>query len=476
MARAQDMTTFDSANAIDQTSLSSFLEIYDRLVQFGPNGTVLPDLATSWKFSPDNKKVTFTLRPGVRFSDGSPLTPADVVLSVERSASPKGNYGILWGDGTAAGAAVKSVAAHGANKVVITLNHTFAPLLSTLATFTGSIYSAANYKKYGKAAFLTHPLGTGPYMLKSWQQGSQLILVANPDYWGTKPKIGKLVFKVVGDDNTRALDLQSGSVDAIDTVAPQQVKSLKTAGLNVTTVVGQSVMLIPLNESYKPFSDPNVRLALAYAMDRQSVAKNVFFGLAKPAVSAFPSGTLFYQPNWPINYDLTKAKAYLAKSSYPHGFSFSLITPSGNTAYLDMAQIWANSLKHIGVTANIQQLEGTTAENRWSAEQYQADVQPWANDTPDAFEFAALALAGQKGFFTNFTSPQAVQLAATGAGTLDHAGRQQAYTSLQALAAAQQPQIYVVDLPILWASSKKVSGFSPNQQGNYLLQSASLSG
>jgi peptide/nickel transport system substrate-binding protein len=469
------MTTFDSANAIDQTSISSFLSMYDRLVQFGPNGTILPDLATNWKWSDGNKRVVFTLRSGVRFSDGSMLTPADVILSISRADSPKSNYGVLWGDGTSLGPAVKSVTALGSNKVVLRLNHVFAPLLSTLATFNGSIYSAANYKKYGRAAFLTHPLGTGPYMLKSWQQGSQLTLVANPYYWGPKPKIGTLVFKVVGDDSARALDLESGAVDAIDTVGPQQVQSLRSAGNNIEDVVGQSVMLIPLNETFKPFANVDVRLALAYAMNRPAIAKDVFFGLAKPAASPLGSGTLFYKANWPIPYDLAKARAYLKKSPYPNGFSFNLLTPAGNTADLDMSEIWAASLKHIGVTAKIQQIEATTAETDWAAGKYQADVQPWANDTPDAFEYSVLGLAGQKAFFTNWVSPAAVKLSGTGAGILSDSGRQKAYTALQALAAAQQPQIYVVDLPILWASSKKASGFSPNQQGNYLLQSAKLS-
>lgn len=470
------MTTFDSANALDQTSISSFLEIYDRLVKFGPTGQILPDLATSWQFSDGNKRVTFTLRPGIRFSDGSPLTPADVVLSIQRASNPKSNYGVLWGDGTQIGDAIKSVSAQGSNQVVITLNHTFAPLLSSLATFCGSVYSAANYKKYGRQAFISHPLGTGPYMVKAWDQGSQLTLVRNPYYWGPKPNFATLIFKVVGDDNTRALDLESGAVDAIDTVAPQQVASLKSAGYNIENVVGQSVMLIPMNEKVKPFNDVNVRLALAYTLDRQAIAKTAFFGLASPAASALASGTLFYQPNWAIPYDLSKAKAYLAKSSVPHGFSFTLTVPSGNTADLGVAEIWAASLKQIGITAQIQEIEATTAENRWAAGQYQVYIQPWANDTPDAFEYSVLGLAGQDAFFTWWVNPQAGTLAQQGATTLDQSGRQQAYTSLQALAAAEQPQLYVVDLPILWASSKKISGFSPNQQGNYLLESASRTG
>jgi peptide/nickel transport system substrate-binding protein len=460
MARASDIFNFDPANAPDQEGISTVLEMYDRVTQFGPTGQILPNLATSWKYSNGQKTVTFNLRKGVRFSDGSPLTAADVAFSITRALNPKSIYAVLWGG------AVKSAVAVGSSQIRVELKRPFAPLLSTLATAQGSVVSKRAWTRLGKKAAV-HPVTSGPYMLQSWTKGSKLVLVRNPYYWGKKPSIGTVIFNVVGDDNARVLQLRSGTVDAIDTVPPNQVQALRSAGDNVEVVYGQSTLLIPMNEGVKPFQDRNVRLALSYALDRAAIAKAAYFGLAKPALSPLPSGSLFYQPKWGVPYDLAKAKAYLAKSSVPKGFTFTLTVPAGNAAFSGLAQIWQASLKSIGITMKIQQIEATTAFNNWLQKKYQVLLQPWANDTPDAMEFAELGIAGQDGFFTGYKNPQAVKIAAAGEASLTAPGRQNAYTQIQAIAARDVPQIYAVSLPIIWASTSKVHGFNPNPQGAY---------
>lgn len=465
MARASDIFNFDPSNAPDQESISTVLEMYDRVTQFGPEGQILPDLATSWTFSNGHKTVLFTLRKGVKFSDGSPLTAADVAYSITRALNPKSIYAVLWGG------AVKSATPVGQYQVRVELRRPFAPLLSTLATAQGSVVSKNTWTRLGKAAAV-HPVGSGPYMLQSWTKGSKLVLVRNPNYWGPRPYLDKIIFNVVGDDNARVLQLRSGAVDAIDTVPPNQVQSLRSAGDNVEVVYGQSTLLIPMNEGVKPFQDKNVRLALSYSLDRAAVAKVAYFGLAKPALSPLPSGSLFYQGKWGVPYDLTKAKAYLAKSSVPNGFTFTLTVPAGNAAFSALAQIWANSLKKIGITMNIAQIEATTAFDHWLQKKYQVLLQPWANDTPDAMEFAELGIAGQDGFFTGYKNPQAVKIAAAGEQSLSASGRQKAYTQIQAIAAWDVPQIYAVSLPLIWASGPKVHGFAPNPQGAYGLRKA----
>lgn len=470
MARASDVYSFDPANSPDQESVSTVLSLFDRLVRFAPHGTkILPDLATSWRFSNHNRSVVFQLRPGVRFSDGTPLTPQDVAFSIMRATQSQ-IYGVIWGN------AIKDVAPVGSSAVRIELKRPFAPLLSTLATFAGSIYSEANWKKWGNKAAPDHPLGTAAFMLSSWIKGSQIVLAPNPHYWGPKPALDKIVFNVVGSDSARVLQLRSGAVDAIETVPPNEAKTISSSGDKVEVVSGQSTLLIPMNEEVKPFQDRNVRLALAYAMDRAAIAKNVYFGLAAVAKSVLPSGTLYYKPNWPTPFNLNKAKAFLAKSSVPRGFTFELTVPAGNLALASVAQIWAASLQKIGITAKIQQLEAQTAFSDWLGQKYQVYTQPWANDTPDAMEFARLGFAGQKAFFTGYTRPGAVALAAAGEATLNPAKRQAVYSRIQQIVAQDQPQIYVVDLPIIWASSSKVEGFYPNAQGDYLLGRVSKTG
>ncbi len=357
MARVADIFTMDPYQTIDDRSIFTDLQMYDRLVKLSKSGkSVDPELATSWKITKGGREAVFTLRKGVKFSDGSPLTSADVVAAINRERNPKAPWSFLI-------APVKSVTAVGSDKVKFTMATPFAPLLPALSTFAFSIYSKKQFDKYGKGLG-THPLGTGAFMLQSWNKGSELDLVRNPYYWQKgKPTLDKLVFKVVGDDNARVLQLQSGAVDVIDSVPPNQVQSIKSHGDNVEAVYGSAVSLLVLNtqKSKGPFADKNVRCAIAWSLDRSAVGRNAYFNLAQPAKSSLPNGTLYWSGTQnPPGYDINKAKAFLAKSSVPNGFSFSVDVDAGDSPGATALQIWAASLKKIGITMKLNKLEATT--------------------------------------------------------------------------------------------------------------------
>ena len=253
------MLTFDPVVTEDDPSIFVELQVYDRLVKLAASNTgVEPELATSWKVAPDGLSATFTLRPGVKFSDGSPLTADDVVFSLTRAIDQKGSWGFLFSP-------VKSVTKVDDKTVRLNMSEPFAPLLPALSTFAGSIYSKANFEKWGKDAG-QHPLGTGAFVLDSWQKGSQLVLTKNNQYWQSgKPKVDRIVMRVVGDDNTRVLQLQSGQVDIIDFVPLSQMATLGQQP-NITTqafVIQQSSFLI-LNSTIKPLDDKNIRQAHQY--------------------------------------------------------------------------------------------------------------------------------------------------------------------------------------------------------------------
>ena len=365
MARDADMLTFDPAATEDDPSIFVELQIFDRLVKLNAsNNGVEPELATAWTVAPDGLSATFTLRQGIKFSDGSPLTADDVVFSLTRGIDPKGSWGFLFSP-------VKSVAKVDDKTIRLNMSEPFAPLLPALSTFAASIYSKANFEKWGKDAG-QHPLGTGAFMLESWQKGAQLALVKNPNYWQPgKPKVDRIVFRVVGDGNSRVLLLQSGQVDIIDFVPPNQVQSLMAAGQKIQKVEGTAILRYTLNETVKPLDEANVRCAMAHTIDRAAVAKNIYFGQAVVARSLLPSSTLYHDPNAdPVTFDIAKAKALLAKSSVPNGFTVSIHLPAGNQAYQDVAQIWAAGLKQIGITLKLELLEQTTLIQMRNAEKY----------------------------------------------------------------------------------------------------------
>jgi peptide/nickel transport system substrate-binding protein len=316
-----------------------------------------------------------------------------------------------------------------------------------------------------------HPRGTGAFALQTWDKGTQLELDKNVHYWQSgKPYLDKVIFKVVADDNSRILQLQSGAVDMLDSVPPGQVASLKQKNLTVAQVNGSAVVSAILNEAKKPLNDPNVRLALSWALVRYSIAQSVYSGLATPAKSLLPSSSLYYDGNQqPAGYDLAKAKQYLQKSSVPSGFTFAVTVPSGDASTLATAQIWQASLKQIGVTLNINQLEATTAQDEYNTEKFTARISPWTNDTPDPDELMGVALdyQPQNGLHTGFHDEQARTLVTQGRAETDPAKRATIYSQLQLIANQQQPFLPIIEVPRLYAATAQVGGFAPNSQGMY---------
>ena len=464
MARNADMLTFDPASTEDDPSIFVELQIFDRLVKLNAaNNGVEPELATAWTVAPDGLSATFTLRQGVKFSDGSSLTAEDAVFSLTRAIDPKGSWGFLFSP-------IKSVTKVDDKTIRLNMSEPFAPLMPALSTFAGSIYSKANFEKWGKDAG-QHPLGTGAFMLESWQKGAQLALVKNPNYWQPgKPKVDRIVFRVVGDDNSRVLLLQSGQVDIIDFVPPNQVQSLMGAGQKIQKVEGTAILRYTLNETVKPLDEANVRCAMAHTIDRAAVAKNIFFGQAVVARSLLPSSTLYHDPNAdPITFDLAKAKALLAKSSVPNGFTVSAHINAGNQGYQDVTQIWAAGLKQIGITLKMELLEQTTLIQMRNAEKYSIYQAAWTNDTPDPDELLGVALdfSSQHAAHTFYNNPKAKELLLQQRRELDPKKRQVIVTELQRIVNQDCPQIYVVHVPRIYGTTAAISGFAPNSQGKY---------
>ena len=475
MARIADIFTMDPVQTIDDRSIFTDLQIYDRLVKLSKNGKgVDPELATSWKFSKGGRVADFTLRPGVKFSDGSPLTPVDVAAAINRERNPKSPWAFLLSP-------VTSVKAVGPSKVRFTMAQPFAPLLSALSTFVFSIYSAKQYAKYGKGLG-SHPLGTGAFMLDKWKKGSELDLVRNPFYWQKgKPYLDKLVFKVVGNDNARVLQLQSNAVDVIDSLPPNLVKQIKSRGDDIESVFGSAVTWMILNTAADkgPFADRNARCAVAWALDRNAVARVAYFGLAQPAGSPLPNGTLYYNGNQhPIGYSLAKAKAFLAKSSQPDGFSFSVDLDAGDSPGALALQIWASSLKKIGITLKILKLEATTVQARFNQSKFTARYAPWTNDTPDPDEMLGVGLdykGPQHALFTGYANPTAYKLMLKARSELNRAKRAALYAAVQrSLNDDCSSFNYVVNTPRVYASAPKVVGFAPNSQGKYSFENVYL--
>lgn len=471
VARPADIFTFDPYNTQDDRSMFTQLAVFERLVKLSPDGKgVEPELATEWSVAEDGMSATFKLREGVKFWNGNPLTAKDVIYSLTRAADQQGSWGFLLSP-------IKMVESIDPLTVRIVMSEPFAPLLPALSTFAASIHEEANFVAQGAAAG-ERPMGTGAYMLESWNRGQSVVLTKNPNYWQPgKPSVDRIIFRVVGDESARALQLGSGDVQVATDVPANQIDQIISAGGNVVTVPGSSVGFVTINQKIRPFEQAAVRCALAWAVDREAIAKSIYFGRAHPAKSILPTSTFFYDANTsPIGYDLKKARELLATSSVPNGFSFTATVPSGDNTKLAIAQIWAASLAQIGITMNIEQVEATTAQEMYNTEKFTMRISAWTNDTPDPDQLMGVALdyRPQNALHSSYRNDEALRLLLAGRSELDPAKRQTIYSELQKLVNQDCPFIYTIEEDRIFATSKRVKNFVPNSQGKYSFEDVTL--
>ncbi|MGH8513944.1 MAG: ABC transporter substrate-binding protein, partial [Gammaproteobacteria bacterium] len=339
-----------------------FTNLYDTLLQPTADGKgVQPGLASEYQVSADGVTVTLKMRPDIKFSDGSPITVDDVKWSLDRARDPKNG---IWGFILAS---LDSVETKGADGVVLHLKTPDPTFISALATFNAAILPKKPYEAAAGAtmeekakAFAEHPIGSGPFMFESWQRNTEMVLKRNPYYWQPGedgkplPYLDEIRFQIIPDDATRILKLQAGEVHGAEFIPYARVAELKNdANLDMMLYPSTRVQFLTINVrptlkdgSKNVLSDPKVRQALNYAIDKNALAKIVTFDVGKPMVSFMSSVTPLVVNNGPLySYDLEKAKALLKEAGVAEGTEVSCIGLAGNadeTAILStVQQMWA---------------------------------------------------------------------------------------------------------------------------------------
>src|ERR1022692_204582 len=472
IANAVKVDTLDpSQNSVNE-SIWLDQNLYSRLLQPNATGTgLLPDLATSWTIAKNGLTYTFHLRAGAEFSNGTPVTAQDVVYSIARSRALAGGWGFLL-------TAVKKVTAPNAQTVVIKLSQPHAPLLADLAMYAYSVVPESLVKAQGKA-FWQHPVGSGPFMVTSYNPDSEVDLARNPHFYGTKPNISKVKILIVPNDNTRVLMLESKKVDVIENPPGNLVNQIdKTPGLTVQLFPSTRVDFIQLDQHFKPFKNLYVRQALNYAIDRNAIVKLAYQGHAIPGASFMPYRMKFWNAGLkPYPFNPAKAKQLLAKGGYPHGFTTFLITVSGDVAGQAEAVVVKSELAAVGITVNIQSYELLTAYAKEDNGHSQMGERYWTNDIIDPDEvatFGADCKGGANAFNSYWCDTQAINLVNQGRAELNDAKRQQMYYQIQQIVYQQTPFVVTDYSPYRYGVGSWVKGFHVTPLGNYDLSLETL--
>jgi peptide/nickel transport system substrate-binding protein len=341
-------------------------QLYDGLTRFDLNqGTeipkVVPSLALSWTPDATGSNWTFKLRPNVKFSDGTPWNADAAIFNLDRyidKTSPQ-FYPALNAQAGLALSGIKSASKVDDMTIKISTDGPLSYLATNLTTI--SMGSPTAIKAEGNEGFGTKPVGTGPFVFESETRGQQLVMTANKNYWGGAPKINKLILRPIPDPTARVAALQTGQVNWIEVPPPDDIANLEKSGFQVVTNSYDHIWPWAFNVSQKPWTDVRVRQAANYAIDRESLIKNVLQGTADPAYQVAPKANSAYRASNDLySYDPAKARQLLVAAGYPNGFTTTLSYPtsgSGNMIPTPMNEALQQDLAKVGIKVTLQPIE-----------------------------------------------------------------------------------------------------------------------
>lgn len=478
IARATDASTLDCGYAYDEGEIDLMYHIYDGLVQFkNSNLEVEPALAESWTPSEDGTVWIFNLRQDVKFHDGTDFNADAVVFSFKRLIDENHPY---YGMGDYSyfdwllADAIKDVKAVDEYTVEISLNDKFAPFLTYLGYYSEFIVSPTAVKKYGQD-FFKNPVGTGPFKFTEWKKDEYIKLSANEDYWDEKPEINTLIWKVVPDDSTRLMELESGQVQAIKHISPNQLDKIKSNDqLVLKQCAGANIFFASFNTEKKPFNDLRVRQAVNYAIDMDKLVNSSYEGLATRAVNPMPP-TIFGFNNdvkaYP--YDPEKAKELLAEAGYPNGLNIELNVFSEARPYvsrpIDVAQIIKSDLSKAGINCKLTMNEWGTHSSIMNNMEHEFAFNGWY-DIPYPNNFLkAMVINGSN---TGYAPDKIVELANKALATYNKDEQIEYYKEMQAIIHEDAPILPIAHSDYTAVVAGNIEGFDLDVLGNVHMQKA----
>lgn len=491
-----DAVRLDPADVTDGESIQRMDNIFEGLVEYESGSTeIQPALATSWETSEDGKEIIFKLRRGVKFHDGTDFNADAVVFSFARqydTAHPYHQYGewVYWGYMFSD---IDKMVKIDDYTVKLVLKRINASIMTSLAMFTVNIVSPTNAEKWGEDTF-KHPTGTGPFKFVEWVKDSHITLEANDNYWRERPKLDKLIFKVIPDASARLMALEVGEVQGIEYPDPAHFDRIRAnQDLKLLTEPGMNIGYMAMNTGYgykdanangvrdpdepwvktpgyfEPLTKKAVRQAINYAIDKKAIVDDLYMGTASVAKNGMPPFMLGYNDDIEdYAYDPEKAKRLLAEAGYPDGFEVTLYVMPVSRPYMfdppKIGEAIQSYLAAVGITVKFYQVDWGTYLQETEEGNHQMCLLGWTGDNGDPDNFmnvlygpnaTSIGAAGNYGFYIDegaqFLLSQALQ-------TYDVEKRAQYYRIVQQLIHEAAPWVYL-------AHSNQNIVFRTNVQG-----------
>ncbi|MCC6222506.1 MAG: ABC transporter substrate-binding protein [Thermoleophilia bacterium] len=410
-------------------------------------GGVENRLAASVEPNADFTEWTITLRPGLTFSDGTALDAADVVFTLEQIKQDPG-FAYLVGP-------LDQVAAVDDLTVRATCS---APYAAFPAEALASLNAGIVPESWGgksKEDFFSHPVGAGPFVLDSYEPGSEIVLRRNDAYWEEgKPYLDRIVIEIVPDDNARVLGFEAGEFDAINRVPFDQRDRLGDAA--VVTKPGAVTDGLYFNSANELLADPKIREAIRYAIDREAIASSVFGGLASVATGVIPVVLPNAVPGEiPLEYDLARAKQLVASSQHPQGGTLEVMVVAGDQRRNLEAQVIQEQLAEIGLSVEIRAFSFAEFFDRMTSGEHQASLYGYEAVIAPALDIVGY-YAGTAGFFGGWETDEATAIYDQLSQTADDAEQQELIAQFETAVATDGAAVPTVDVAQLNARREHV--------------------
>lgn len=391
-AMAADIRGFDPAFATDIRTGKMMALVYDNLVHFGAGTEIIPGIAHKWDLNDAGISYTFFLNTSAKFHDGSQVTSADVIASIQRVLSPDIGSPQSWLFNRIMGAEkfldgktsfISGLKEINDSTLTITLNEPFAPFIQYLAMPSASIVNTNN-----EASLNETPAGSGPWILDNWQRDASISFSRNINYWGGPPKTAHLTFRILSESLSRMGEFEAGNLDIVD-IPDIELKRWKNQKNWKGTVVGKdelNIWYIGMNCSRPPFNDRKVRLAMNLAIDREKILSLLLSESGTLAEGPVPPQLMQYPQNEPIPFDPEKAIRLLKSSGYKNGIQTELWVAGGSEMF-HVLEAFQSYWSAVGISVKIVRGDWNvfkTAVREGKPDLYYLD---WFADYPDGENF-----------------------------------------------------------------------------------------
>jgi peptide/nickel transport system substrate-binding protein len=476
MAQSLTIGINDSPDTLDPAISGTYVmrvisaALFDKLFDINAQGQIVPQLATSYRWSEGGKVLTLELRHGVLFQDGEPFNAQAVQFTLERDMT------LPASKRKSALSAIEKIEVTGTYSLKLILKHPYAPLIAQLAGRSGMIVAPGAVKKWGNA-FGRHPVGAGPFSFVEWVPNGKIVLKRFTRYWDAKAiHIQTLTFLPITSPSVSLADLEAGDVQ-ITWLAPTDVPTVRNnPNLKVVTSSGWGYEGITINlTANDPLAkSPLVREALELSLNRQAINQVVFDGQFVPNNQPYPPGNPWYFPSIPMPQpDPSKALALLKEAGYPQGVQFTLLVPN-DPIDVQLAQVIQSMAAQGGFQVKLNVVDFVTALNLEQEKNYQAFLIGWSgrldpSGNIDIFQSCHGSLND-----TGYCDPKVDALLKEANLSQNPHQRYLDYAKAAQLFLAARDIIYLYSTSNIWGLSRKVHGFIAYPDGIIRLQGLRL--